>query len=289
MEEPEAKEQGFTIQNSGTEFANKSKDIFGGLDALASKHEAFQSSRKDESYKGWKTDPSTEDTQTIMPAFKQPQGIPHKRDDHRGGSGRSDRERDVSREVQHRNREWDNRRGWDRNKGRDTWRGTKRRFQTPDHKLHPEKYTKYSLEDVSSEDMSNASNTKAALAFLEERRKLREGEMKEDVVDTSANACSKGMFVFAKKSTISKDSSVRPSKQKDKLSRKIDISCDDINHSGQVRKSGESCLGNHTSLTEDKETVSESDSKEDRTSFKSRKKFGSRNIRRKEHTDSDED
>lgn len=43
----------------------------------------------------------------------------------------------------------------------------------PGYRKNPEKWTCYSLEDVSSADMSEATNTSAALAFLEERRKLK--------------------------------------------------------------------------------------------------------------------
>lgn len=38
----------------------------------------------------------------------------------------------------------------------------------PDHCVNPHKWTKYSLEDVKSEDMSERSNTAAAFAFLKE-------------------------------------------------------------------------------------------------------------------------
>lgn len=40
----------------------------------------------------------------------------------------------------------------------------------PDYKLHPDKWTKYSLEDVSENDMSEASNKSAAFEYLQERR-----------------------------------------------------------------------------------------------------------------------
>lgn len=38
----------------------------------------------------------------------------------------------------------------------------------PDHSVNPHKWTKYSLEDVKSEDMSERSNTAAAFSFLKE-------------------------------------------------------------------------------------------------------------------------
>merc|ERR1719228_454953 len=38
----------------------------------------------------------------------------------------------------------------------------------PDHRKNPHKWTKYTLEDVSADQMSDRSNTKAALQFLTE-------------------------------------------------------------------------------------------------------------------------
>ncbi|EFA11351.1 U5 small nuclear ribonucleoprotein TSSC4 [Tribolium castaneum] len=49
----------------------------------------------------------------------------------------------------------------------------------PDFKKNPHKWTKYSLADVKDEDMSDRSNTKAALSFLNEL-KNRNSEMVTD-------------------------------------------------------------------------------------------------------------
>ena len=80
----------------------------------------------------------------------------------------------------------------------------------PDHKKHPQHWTYYSLEDVMGSDMSEKSNTQAALAFLEDRRRLREQQEREEVgvegkevFDAGSGACSKGLFSFSKRSRIS--------------------------------------------------------------------------------------
>jgi len=49
----------------------------------------------------------------------------------------------------------------------------------PDHRKHPDKWTKYSLADVSPDDMSDRSNTKAALQFLNKLKEDKAGEKEE--------------------------------------------------------------------------------------------------------------
>lgn len=53
------------------------------------------------------------------------------------------------------------------------------RHSVPDHQRNPHKYTKYSLGDVSSQDMSDRTNTAAALSFLQEL-KSRKDQMDSD-------------------------------------------------------------------------------------------------------------
>ena len=45
-----------------------------------------------------------------------------------------------------------------------------------DHEVHPERWKEYSLADVMPDDMSQKSNTRTALAFLEVRKTLRQAE-----------------------------------------------------------------------------------------------------------------
>ncbi|XP_062621217.1 U5 small nuclear ribonucleoprotein TSSC4-like [Saccostrea cucullata] len=221
---------------NSSQFSNKCKDIFGNLEKLERKHEEYEKSRpSDDDRGGIKTDPSDADTETITPAFKVPQSgslgtrggrpwrrNPDRREDRDGNpppwrgdsERRSERRRDergtdsIRRELQPR-QFVSHRRGHPYH----NYRGN-RRQKTPDYKAHPEKWTKYSLEDVGNEDMSESSNTRAAFAFLEERRKLREGEMKAEAVNTEDTSCSKGIFMFKKpvKNESKKDTSKVSSK-----------------------------------------------------------------------------
>uniref|UniRef100_A0A1B6JV77 U5 small nuclear ribonucleoprotein TSSC4 n=1 Tax=Homalodisca liturata TaxID=320908 RepID=A0A1B6JV77_9HEMI len=50
---------------------------------------------------------------------------------------------------------------------------------TPDYQRHPQKWTKYTLSDVSQEDMSEKSNTAAAMSFLRELKAKKEMESME--------------------------------------------------------------------------------------------------------------
>uniref|UniRef100_A0A6P7FP52 U5 small nuclear ribonucleoprotein TSSC4 n=1 Tax=Diabrotica virgifera virgifera TaxID=50390 RepID=A0A6P7FP52_DIAVI len=50
----------------------------------------------------------------------------------------------------------------------------------PDFKKNPHKWTRYSLEDVNDEDMSDRSNTKTALSFLEELKERKISEVPSD-------------------------------------------------------------------------------------------------------------
>lgn len=61
----------------------------------------------------------------------------------------------------------------------------------PDYCVHPHKWTKYSLEDVRSEDMSERGNTAAAMSFLKEIKKRKENE---NDTDTDTNVGEKIVF-----------------------------------------------------------------------------------------------
>lgn len=56
----------------------------------------------------------------------------------------------------------------------------------PDHKRNPHKWTKYSLSDVSPEDMSDQSNTTAALSFMKELKSRKELMGSMDIDDSNA-------------------------------------------------------------------------------------------------------
>ncbi|XP_003745553.1 uncharacterized protein LOC100901783 [Galendromus occidentalis] len=50
------------------------------------------------------------------------------------------------------------------------------RPRVPDHKLHPEKWTKYSLASVDDSHMSDGANTAAALAYLRQQERKSQGQ-----------------------------------------------------------------------------------------------------------------
>jgi len=59
------------------------------------------------------------------------------------------------------------------------WRGQNKRM--PDHRTHPQKWTHYSLGDVSNDDMSDRTNTSTALSFLNELRKRKERDSDQEM------------------------------------------------------------------------------------------------------------
>ncbi|XP_043281384.1 protein TSSC4 [Venturia canescens] len=62
------------------------------------------------------------------------------------------------------------------------------RKSIPDHHRHPQKWTKYSLEDVQTEQMSDRSNAQAAFSFLRElraRKSIEDLEREKDMEITT--------------------------------------------------------------------------------------------------------
>lgn len=69
-----------------------------------------------------------------------------------------------------------------------------RKTKLPGYAKNPEKWTKYSLEDVSQEDMSENTNMKTALSFLHElanQRKMEAAEDDEEEDDDTNNGTDK--------------------------------------------------------------------------------------------------
>ena len=58
----------------------------------------------------------------------------------------------------------------------------------PDHQRNPHKWTKYTLGDVSPQDMSDRTNTAAALSFLQELKSRKESSDEMDVDESSPKA-----------------------------------------------------------------------------------------------------
>lgn len=186
----------FTLSSTSTasDFTSRSQDIFGGLGNIEDKHFAKQRAKdkfgQDPSGKYIKDDPADDPTDPAYQSRRAQSTYHRSRSSHRdhdraGSSSRDyDRSRSGSRDLRHSGRDLcDSRRDY---YGRDTTR-SRNRFKvpnfraprsicTPDYKMNPEKWTSYDLSDVSSDQMSDKSNSAAAFQFLQERRVQRENE-----------------------------------------------------------------------------------------------------------------
>ncbi|XP_034250743.1 protein TSSC4 [Thrips palmi] len=145
----------FTLSGLGSAFAHRQRDLFACLDAADKEREATP---------------------------KQPLLHPHEDEDDRP------RQRPRSPVEQGRRREAPTKQ----------FRGKESIFKRPempaprrarnslaDHQRNPHKWTKYSLGDVSSQDMSDRSNTAAALSFLQELKARKDNSSDMDVDEPS--------------------------------------------------------------------------------------------------------
>lgn len=196
----------FTLKNASGTFEGRSSSIFGCLEDLEQKHLINERNRTDsEEYANLNPvviDDFVLNSHTV--------GGHSSRSTARDRGGQSDDRRDRSRSILDEDKMAGGRRP---DSGADCFRaprgraplssgrqGGRGREQVPDHGNHPQGWTHYNLDDVSQSDMSEKSNTRAALAFLDERRQLREQQQDEEKFDAGSGACSKGLFSFAKRS-----------------------------------------------------------------------------------------
>ncbi|KAK2170033.1 hypothetical protein NP493_1167g00014 [Ridgeia piscesae] len=125
----------FRLSGTDTGFSSRSKDVFSTLETIEAKHDAFQKASA-------KSTSRTRDAGALIkddPVVDDP--LPRKRPN-----------------------------AFKRPRGCPP----PRRRGTPDYRQHPERWTKYDLSDVQADQMSERSNTAAALDFLNTQRKRRE-------------------------------------------------------------------------------------------------------------------
>jgi len=150
----------FKLKSSSEEFDSRKKDIFANIDSLASKSASKQPEKQEKSEE------------------RQPRN-------NRDSDSRDSEVRNKNRTEDFKGRESifrsPNESGWpparsrhDRKRPHGNPRGPKR---TPDHEVNPNKYTKYDLSDVSKDDLSDRSNSRAAFDFL---RQLKDRKKEED-------------------------------------------------------------------------------------------------------------
>lgn len=136
----------FTLSGTDTGFSSRSQDVFSTLATIEAKHDAFQKASA-------KTTSRTRDAEAVIkddPVVEDP--LPRKRPN-----------------------------AFKRPRGCPP----PRRRWTPDYRQHPERWTKYDLSDVPVDQMSERSNTAAAMDFLNTQRKIHEEN--RDVDDTGHN------------------------------------------------------------------------------------------------------
>ena len=243
---PEEAATPFTLKNVGSGFEGRIDDVFSGLDALEQQHFTLQQSKTDtEDYDNLKSDDDDDDdddgvvgvsTSSRSRSLQQQKGDYAQEGRHDlSSSGQYQHERAEAEKYSSPRKDSD-RGSLSRDRNKDSFRGKGTHWHSeetqsqrpdtqfrrprgraphaqsrvPDHRKRPQNWTYYSLEDVTGADMSEKSNTQAALAFLDERRKLHEQGDDEDhameakeVFDAGSGACSKGLFSFSKRSKTS--------------------------------------------------------------------------------------
>ncbi|XP_045175378.2 protein TSSC4-like isoform X2 [Mercenaria mercenaria] len=281
----------FQLQNKC--LSDRCRDVFGSLDALEQKHQAFEKSRARDDADADKRlihqGPSDEETETVRPSFKRPtftgRDYHESRKGGRHGHERAEQQqfrKPMPPQTQYR--------------GRNSSRGRYGRSRAePDHKLHPERWTEYSLEDV---DTSDTANKRAALDFLHERRKMREDELKEEVMDLETTACSKGLFTFKRPTKQTSDTASCSDTEKQKPTSNFEKMEDDNNDFADVaeleedldRQKDFKSPSSFKRKLENKDLLDESEDsnvEEKSTGFKSRKKI-KRNFRAQRDNDADD-
>ena len=164
-------------------FSNRSKDIFAGIDDLA---KTKKDNCKEDSTGIVDANAATEDKQKATLDFKGRESIFRSPNETGWPPPKSNKYRpDRSEGRGHggrRNHPPPNRRG---------------HHKTPDHVANPNKYTKYSLSDVSKDQISDRSNTRAAFDFLREL-KDRKDHTSDDSVEKAHEKSSSHKVTFKK-------------------------------------------------------------------------------------------
>lgn len=215
----------FTLNNDSTVFSGRCKDVFGSLQSLESKHKEFETTQSSERYTTlFKSEPIIDDI--IQTDSQKHHSDSKQQRDHivpcrqssssKNESKRSDDHFKSPNDLRHKLKSRGDDRKYSDPKSSSTHSTSRRhnehfrpapfcrrpyhrpqhRQSVPDHRVNPQNWKRYSLEDTS--DVSDSSNSKAAFAFLEERKKLREEQEGciAEKVDVQESACSKGFLTF---------------------------------------------------------------------------------------------
>ncbi|KAH9495007.1 hypothetical protein Btru_018409 [Bulinus truncatus] len=197
----------YNFQTGSDSFISRSKDVFASLGVLEEKHAAFLKSKvlSHKEPELMKEDPEDEVDETACDVTTSKERFIREQRSRLGQTRDSDFEPRSHSRSPNRHSIRDVNEKSQRNESGVFKRPHKLPSQhhIPDFKRHPEKYTCYTLSDVSEKDLSEKSNQKAAFDFLQERRLTREKELlglsEEEVkFDVSEAACSHGKILFSR-------------------------------------------------------------------------------------------
>ena len=138
--------------NSDSQFSDRSQSVFGSIDDIAKANNKLSKDNK----KDTSSDNFNEDKKKTTQDFKGRESI--FRSPNESGWPPSSRHRDRRNDDSRRHRQ-------DRHRHR-----PRHPRKVPDHIVNPDKYTKYDLSDISKDQMSDRSNTRAAFDFLAEMK-----------------------------------------------------------------------------------------------------------------------
>lgn len=202
----------FSLKSGTDSFVSRSQDVFASLGALEDKHSAFlkatalarekddadllkHDSDEDDEFVNQSKNRTSDSTRLQLSQTRDTDYEPrsHSRSPRRDvRSGSADEDENQQAQVRF------------KRPARPSQRCS--RPPIPDFRKHPEKYTQYSLGDVSENDMSERANQRAAFDFLVERKLEREKQERklaglpdEDLTfDSSDAACSQGKITFSR-------------------------------------------------------------------------------------------
>ena len=172
-------DQPYQLQSTSSGFQSRSKDIFANLDSIADNKSKIANSPKNRS---------------------RSRSPPTSRNDDRRNEKRYSKEF-KGRESIFRT---PNESGWppsrsdfrgDRHKSNRNFKQNSRKF-VPDHVKNPGNYTKYDLSDVSRDQMSDRSNTRAAFDFL---RELKDRKEDDEICEDDLKKMDEGAKISFKK------------------------------------------------------------------------------------------
>ena len=183
------KEKPYQLQSTSDGFQSRSKDIFANLDSIADTKSKIKRNDNDDydekrQHQNRSRSPPSRDEKRYSKEFKGRESIFRTPNESGWPPSRSDDRRPRSSQNRHR-------------------RGGP--SKVPDHVINPKKYTKYDLSDVSKEQMTDRSNTRAAFDFLNQLKTRNENED-----DEKCQEVDEGKISFKKpikKSNISSEAS----------------------------------------------------------------------------------